>query len=137
MKKIISFASLALVAIIISGCGATTPKPNISQENGLVPNAPVTENAPVANQTDSAVKVLTQAISIQNFIFSPSSVTVIKGAVVTWTNNDSAPHQIKAMGFNSPVLNQGESWSYTFNQVGTVNYSCYIHPSMTGSIKVE
>lgn len=153
MKKIISLTAVALVALVVSGCGTAT-KPNILQEGGVVPVMPETKNAPVINTTlaetattaikqatpavkNKTVKVSTKAISIQNFAFNPGSVTITKGTVVTWVNNDSIAHQIKSADFNSSILNQGQSFSFTFNQTGIFNYFCAIHPAMLGSITVE
>lgn len=140
MKKIISLSAIVLVALIMSGCGATT-KPNIAEQGGLVPVPADTTATPVQPATPSEAEVIPQTqpvtISIQNFAFSPSSVTVAKGTRVTWINNDSAPHQIKGDVFASPTLAQGENWYYISNQAGTFNYHCSIHPSMTGSVTVQ
>lgn len=81
--------------------------------------------------------VETNAINIQNFAFSPATLTVKKGTAVTWANNDSAPHQIKSATFNSSQFSKGQTFSFTFNDVGTFDYSCAIHPSMLGKIVVE
>jgi plastocyanin len=81
--------------------------------------------------------VETNIISIKNFAFSPSVLTVKQGTKVTWTNQDSAPHQIKSETFNSDSLGQGESFNFTFSNKGSFNYICSIHPSMTGKIVVE
>lgn len=77
------------------------------------------------------------SIAIQNFAFDPQTKTVAKGATVTWTNNDSVPHQIKSTTFNSGMLAQGQSYSFTFNAAGSFDYICSVHPSMTGTIIVQ
>jgi plastocyanin len=79
----------------------------------------------------------TYNINIQNFSFNPGTLTINKGDTVIWTNNDSAPHQIKSATFNSNTLSNGGTFSFTFTDAGTYNYSCAIHPSMTGSIIVQ
>jgi len=85
-------------------------------------------------------------VAIQNFAFSPLTMTISPGTTVTWINQDSAEHQIlnDASGsnaggaiFNSPVLPQGVSYSFTFNTPGTYPYHCSIHPSMKGTITVQ
>jgi plastocyanin len=35
------------------------------------------------------------------------------------------------------MLSNGQSFSFTFRTAGTFNYSCSIHPSMTGQIIVQ
>ncbi len=88
---------------------------------------------PEATSTASA----TQTILIQGFNFIPATVTIPTGTKVIWTNQDSVPHQIKSVSFNSQPLNTGDSFSFTFTKKGTYNYTCAIHPSMKGSIVVQ
>lgn len=76
-------------------------------------------------------------ITIQNFAFNPGTLTVKQGTKVTWTNQDSATHKIKSDTFNSGDLNQGDKFEFTFKNKGSFDYSCSIHPSMTGKIVVE
>jgi plastocyanin len=81
------------------------------------------------------------AILIQNFAFSPATLTVKAGTAVTWTNRDGADHTITAdpgapAGFGSGNLASGASYSFTFTSPGTYTYHCSIHPSMKGTIVV-
>jgi plastocyanin len=78
-----------------------------------------------------------ETVSIKNFAFNPASLSVAVGSTVTWINNDSPVHSIKSNIFNSPDLDTGQTFSFTFNQTGTFNYSCGIHPSMKGVIIVK
>ncbi|MCW8965151.1 MAG: plastocyanin/azurin family copper-binding protein [Candidatus Pacearchaeota archaeon] len=78
-------------------------------------------------------------IEIKNFEFIPGSVTVKKGTIVTWTNLDSAKHTATSDEegvFDSGLLSKDESWSYTFNEIGSFGYYCIPHPFMTGTIEV-
>lgn len=78
-------------------------------------------------------------VSIVNMSFSPSQTTVKKGTTITWTNNDYMTHTVTAdaNSFNSSNLNNGTTFSFTFNTTGTFNYHCSIHPGMTGSVIVK
>lgn len=82
-------------------------------------------------------QIAANAVTIQNFAFSPGTLTVTQGTKVTWTNQDATTHKIKSDTFNSSDLNQGDTFTFTFNTKGTFDYSCAIHPSMTGKIVVE
>jgi plastocyanin len=77
-------------------------------------------------------------VSIQDFFFAPAQVNVQPGTTVTWVNNGSAPHTVTADdgSFDSETLQPGQSFSFTFANVGTFSYHCEIHPSMTGSVTV-
>ena len=81
---------------------------------------------------------------MQGFAFVPQTLTVSAGTTVTWTNLDSAPHQILADsgqtgvdGFSSPNMATGSTYSYTFQKAGTWAYHCSIHPSMKGTVVVQ
>jgi plastocyanin len=81
----------------------------------------------------------TPTINIQNFAFSPASLTVPKGTTVTWVNEDSANHQVVSDSqglFTSNSLPKGASYSFKFDTPGTYPYHCSIHPSMKGTIIV-
>lgn len=79
------------------------------------------------------------SVAIQGFAFTPATLTIKKGTKVTWTNNDNVPHTITSDSGNlldSSSLSQGASFSFTFNDVGSINYHCAPHPAMKGSIIV-
>lgn len=95
-------------------------------------------STPATSSTASAAT--SAAVTISNFAFDKADVTVKKGAVVTWTNKDSVAHTITETdgqtGPKSSDLNQGQTYSFTYNTVGTFKYHCSIHPNMTGSVTV-
>lgn len=76
-------------------------------------------------------------ITIQNFSFNPGTLTVKQGTKVTWINQDSVTHTIKSGTFNSQDLGKGNTFEFTFNDKGSFNYTCGIHPTMKGKIVVE
>jgi plastocyanin len=79
------------------------------------------------------------AVTIQNFAFSPATLEVSKGDIVTWTNEDSVPHQIASDTnvFLGSSMNKGQTFSFTFTETGIFPYHCAIHPSMQGKIIVK
>ena len=77
-------------------------------------------------------------VTIDNFTFSPPTLTVAKGTAVTWTNQDDIPHTVLSAGkFKSKALDTDDKYSYTFAKVGTYAYYCSIHPKMVGKIVVQ
>jgi plastocyanin len=72
--------------------------------------------------------------------FAPATVTLVIGVnnTVTWVNNDYSIHTVTSDSglFNSGLLNNGNSWTYTFTTAGSYGYHCAIHPFMTGKIVV-
>jgi plastocyanin len=78
-------------------------------------------------------------VKIDNFSFTPATLTVAAGTTVTWTNRDDIPHTVVSddKTFKSKVLDTDEKFSYTFTKPGTYPYFCSIHPKMTATIIVQ
>ncbi len=79
------------------------------------------------------------AVKIDNFSFTPQTLTVHSGTTVTWINKDDVPHTVTSneKKFKSPALDTDERFTFTFSAPGTYNYYCSIHPHMTGRIVVQ
>jgi len=88
-----------------------------------------------AGSQDSA----SNEIKIDNFSFAPTTLTVVAGTTVTWTNRDDVPHTVVSDDklFKSKVLDTDEKFSYTFTTPGTYPYFCSVHPKMTAKIVVQ
>lgn len=78
-------------------------------------------------------------VTIDNFSFTPSTVTVSVGTAVRWTNRDDIPHTVVSDDkiFKSRALDTDEEFTYTFTKAGTYNYFCSLHPKMTAKIVVQ
>jgi plastocyanin len=81
----------------------------------------------------------TKGVNIFASGFSPKSITITQGDTVTWTNRDTADHQILASRgeFVSPILHRRNSFSFTFKAAGFYSYRDELHPKLTGSITVK
>jgi plastocyanin len=94
-------------------------------------------------------------VTIQDFSFSPSTMTIKVGTRITWTNAGPSAHTATSDsgvwdsgtlgapagggGYGSGMA--GGSYQFTFNTPGTYNYHCKIHPpasypGFTGTITV-
>jgi plastocyanin len=89
---------------------------------------------PAAARSDAGKQV-----TIDNFTFSPATLTVAKGSQVTWTNHDDIPHSIVlgGIGVHSKALDTDNSFSFQFDKAGTFTYVCGLHPHMHGQIVVR
>jgi len=102
--------------------------------------APVVATASGTQDSKVAAVGGGQSVSIDNFSFSPSVLTVTAGSTVTWTNHDDIPHNVVSVDGAFPkskVLDTSESYSYRFAKAGGYNYFCGIHPHMTGKVVVK
>jgi len=81
----------------------------------------------------------TVEVKIDNFSFTPATITVNAGTQITWTNADDIPHTVVSndLSFKSKVLDTDEKFSFTASKPGTYPYFCSIHPKMTGKLVVE
>ncbi|MDQ6766990.1 MAG: cupredoxin family copper-binding protein [Candidatus Eremiobacteraeota bacterium] len=103
---------------------------------GTVANFAVADSAAVQSPTPAASPYV---VTIKNFAFAPSQLTIPVGATVVWKNQDSVAHTATstAKGFDSGDLSGGKSFTFTFTKSGSYSYICSYHPSMTGMIIVE
>jgi plastocyanin len=94
-----------------------------------------------AATTQSAGNAHSANIVIGNFTFEPSTLTVPAGTVLTWLNEDDAPHTVIGTDAESPIkslpLDTGDRYSVTLTKPGTYRYFCSLHPHMTGTVVVE
>ena len=131
---------LAITIILVGVCGCTQTAPPVQPPATVTTPLQTTQQLAVTTipvpQTTSSVSANT--ILIKNFAFDPASITVKVGSTVRWVNQDSVPHRILfADGADSTVLAGSQSWSRKFDQDGTYDYACTIHPTMQGIVIVE
>jgi plastocyanin len=81
----------------------------------------------------------TTTVQIKRNAFAPATVTVNQDDSVTWKNADTIDHQVVANGgqFASPILNKGQSWTFTFRDGGTYRYHDGLHPALKGTVTVR
>lgn len=79
------------------------------------------------------------AIDIADFAYSMPTVEVAVGTTVTWTNQDSTAHTVSQVGggFESGKIDNGGTFSFTFDTPGTYEYFCQYHPNMKATIVVK
>jgi plastocyanin len=125
---------LMAAAAVYYGLISNYQNPSVSPEQQPAATPPAT-----SSEEMSAPSQATQEITIKNFSFSPSSVIVARGTTVVWTNQDPVAHTVTSdtNAFNSGSLIQGRSFQFQFNETGTYDYMCSIHPSMRGEIIVQ
>ncbi len=135
MKKTL-FAVLIIFALFLSACSS-------SSEEGLGIKSGEYVEVPVEEQVtgDTAVSDSSDvSIEINGFAYSPATIKIKKGTTVTWTNKDQVRHNVvsdEGNELSGQLLAQGESYSHTFDEVGTFAYHCAPHPRMMGTVIVE
>lgn len=76
--------------------------------------------------------------------YIPSIIVIKQGDSVTWVNEDAAFHSVTSgfygdpsMLFDSKYLDPEESFTFLFENTGTYDYFCTLHPWMKGQVIVE
>jgi plastocyanin len=87
----------------------------------------------------AAPKPRTHTVTIDGTRFQQADLSVARGDVVVWVNNDPFPHTVtsKAGGFDSQTIDAGKSWKYTAVKKGEFPYVCSFHPTMSGMLRVK
>ena len=145
-----------LLATAISACSSGAADP--ASTTGTPPVTPTAATTASSDPTPSPSDAMaghdmgsmaadgeTVTVDIANFAFLPAELVVARGTEVIFTNSDSAPHTVTAGTddaplpelFDSGLLEQGESFSFVFDEPGEFVYFCDRHPPMTATVIVE
>lgn len=80
-------------------------------------------------------------IRIDNFSFTPPTLTVRAGTTVQWVNHDDIPHTVvndaTPRAFKSQPLDSDDAFSFTLVKPGIYRYFCSLHPRMVGVVVVR
>ena len=80
-----------------------------------------------------------------NECYLPYEITVSSGSIVSWINEDSAAHTVTSGTvdagltgvFDSGLFMAGGTFEFTFDEAGTYDYFCMVHPWMIGKVIVN
>ena len=106
-------ALLAILALILAACGSST------------------DGGATGGET----------VSMADTTFTPNTLTVTAGTTVTFT--DTSGHTVTegtdGVAVEDPIVDEegGSDVPVTFDEPGTYNITCKIHPSMNMTITVE
>jgi plastocyanin len=80
-------------------------------------------------------------ITIHDFAFDPSCLTVSASESLTFVNQDTSAHKFVLQGGGVEVAIEGETTSKVKSlsniEPGVYTFNCAFHPSMTGTMTVE
>ena len=133
-----------IMALLLAACsGGTTATPTTAAATSTAasPSASASESAS-AEPSGGAGEM---TVTLQNFAFSPTTLTVPVGSTVTFENKDSTEHtatngkdgQKADDALFDIKLATGASDTFTFDKAGTYDVTCLIHPSMNMTITVQ
>jgi nitrite reductase (NO-forming) len=119
----------------------------------ITTNATASNAANTNNNTQNDVNASSQSISIvpgsgspgSHLFYAPSPAKVAVGNTVTWTNDDTLPHTVTSGNpekgpsstFDSGIMSAGDSFTFTFDKPGVLEYYCAVHPWMISTVMVH
>jgi plastocyanin len=120
------------------GTPVASPETTATDEAMRTPTA-ATEGSPIASPSAEAEC----RVDIEDNAFRPATIEIAVDTTVTWVNHDAADrrgaHTVTADdgSFDSGDLDQGQTFSHTFEEAGVFSYHCENHPDMMGTVIVR
>ena len=102
----------------------------------LEPDARQAQSSPASSVEVTARAAADGSVAMNDFSFSPASVSIQAGDSVTWVNRGNTPHTATGDGFDTGTVRPGRSETATFSRAGTFSYVCSLHSNMRGTVRV-
>jgi len=140
IKKIIALAIILGISVTVIGLsfsGLNSEEVN-SEETSLQTEEVI--------KTDVIIptKVSRPGCDVEDICYIPSKIVIEKGGSVTWLNEDSAFHTVTSGFYEEPTdlfdsgyLDPYQYYTLSFDEIGTYDYFCELHPWMFAQVIVE
>jgi len=145
MRPIHRTVAALAVALLVAACGGSATTPTTATGTVAPGTAAAGTSAPEGSAAAGLCTDVTQAApatdvstAVADFTWQPVSAKV--GQVITWKNNDSAPHGVQTDNPGCKMdagIQSGQTGSLVFNQAGTFTFFCFVHPTMKGTITIQ
>jgi len=130
----VAISSYTALGFIGPGAQFSLHPQNATTAQTVAPQAPTVPIIPVEIPLNASGK--------GNPSFSPSTISIPKGDMIEWTNNDKVPHTVTNAPdgtiFDSNLISPGKSYKLDTSKldVKEYDYLCTVHPFMTGKIVI-
>ena len=130
------------MGISVSIIGLSLSNYNFEETNFEETNAEIEEiiKADIVMPT----KVSRPGCDVEDICYIPSTIVVEKGKSVTWINGDSSFHSVTSGFYGEPTglfdsgyLDPYQFYTLSFDEFGTYDYFCTLHPWMKAQVIVE
>ncbi len=140
------FKSIVLLIILSFVLAACIKIPQATKTNKETPKDESSSKTVKDDTASDQSASMTASVSVTDGGFEPKSVTIKKGGTVTWTSNSDIdawvasafhPTHLEYPGFDQlKGMKRGETYSFTFEKVGTWKYHDHLMPSRNGVVVV-
>ncbi len=127
--------SLAL-SVSLAACGSSATSSTHSATSSAAAASASSTTAPASGSAAAH----SASVAISSYAYHPVSITVAKGAKITFSNRDQTAHtatSTQAGAFDTGTLNSGASKAVTFTKPGTYSYYCQFHAFMKATVIVR
>lgn len=109
-------------------------------------SAPVEESSePKTVSVTIPTETSSPGCETSNTCYLPTSITINAGDTVEWKNIDTAAHTVTGGSpadgpsgvFDSSLIMGGASFENIFDEAGSYDYFCMVHPWMVGNVQVN
>jgi len=112
------------------------------EEEEVMMEAPA---GPTTHTVDMPVGTSVPGCEETNACYDPADITINAGDTVEWINSDTAAHTVTGGSpsegpsgvFDSSLVMAGATYAFTFDDAGSYDYFCMVHPWMVGSVTVN
>jgi plastocyanin len=132
----LAVGAVLLLAACSSGGGSPAPSTAPTAEESTAASAPAVGGGASCNQAAGAGQV---AVTIKDFAFGPADIRAKIGDIISFANQDSAPHTatLDDGSCSTGTISLGASDGLTFTAAGTYPFHCKIHSQMKGTITIS
>jgi plastocyanin len=136
-----------VLGLVLAGCGGGTSSPSAEAS---APEPPESVAASVAASVEASAapsepEEASVRVRLTGFSFDTDELTIAAGTEVTFLNADRAGHTVTegrdGVAVADPVINlelaANQADSFVFDEPGTYEITCLIHPSMNMTVIVE
>ena len=142
--------SATVIGLSLSGLNSEEITPEEITPEEITPEEIISEEASLETEemmkADVVIptKVSRPGCDIEDICYIPSKIIVEKGGSVTWLNEDSAFHTVTSGFYGEPTelfdsgyLDPYQYYTLSFDEIGTFDYFCELHPWMFAQVIVE
>jgi len=139
------FTNQFTVSYSVSATATAGPTMELEEEVGMDDTVMEEPTEPQTVRVEMPVGTSVPGCEDTNSCYSPADVTINAGDTVHWINVDTAAHTVTGGSpsdgpsgiFDSSLVMGDAVYEFTFDEAGSYDYFCMVHPWMTGSVTVN
>jgi plastocyanin len=144
-KRLSALLLGALLTLALAACADSASESASEPSPTAEASEPAESEAPASEPAESEAAASEERVRIDASNFDPEELTVAAGTEVQFVNADSFGHTVTegtdGQAVDDPIVDeeiaQNGTVSVTFEEAGTYDITCKIHPSMNMTITVE